>query len=482
MAWKNVQYQNGKFKTANGGGGGASSLTDLDDVNVSSPSGGQVLKYNSSSNKWENANESGGGGSVTDVKLDNNSVVDQNGVAQLNTPNIDGLGNTAISSPSNGQMLGYDGTTGKWKNVNPPAGSVTDVKLDNTSVVDQNGVAQLTTPNIDALGNTAISNPSNGQTLEYDSTTGKWKNTTPSSGGNVDDVKVNGTSVVDANKVAQIKSYKEVTLAEYNALPASKTSDGVLYCIKDAGGADEFPPLIYSLEEREVGVWTDGKPLYQKTIHITTIPGNNMVEVPHGISNIDKIVDIKGVLHVKTSIDSANSFTPIPRVQDNSSTQNLGIDVYNTNVRLKARGYDLAYVFDYADVTICYTKTTDSAGSGTWNTDGAYAHHYSSNEKVVGTWVDGKPIYEKTVIFNVGDLPNSSSSYITHNISNIKNVISFYGVIADGTNMRPIGCARINSSYIIGSLVNLTSIYIETNLDLSTATGQAVIQYTKTTD
>ena len=44
-------------------GGGASSLSALSDVVLSSPSNGQVLKYNSTTNKWENANESGGGGS-----------------------------------------------------------------------------------------------------------------------------------------------------------------------------------------------------------------------------------------------------------------------------------------------------------------------------------------------------------------------------------------------------------------------------------
>lgn len=37
-------------------------ITGLSDVNVSSPSDGQVLKYDQTSGKWKNANESGGGG------------------------------------------------------------------------------------------------------------------------------------------------------------------------------------------------------------------------------------------------------------------------------------------------------------------------------------------------------------------------------------------------------------------------------------
>lgn len=53
-------------------------------------------------------------------------------------------------------------------------------------------------------------------------------------GGSVNDVLVNGVSVVDGNGDAQITSYKEVTQAEYDALPSSKESDGVAYFIKDA--------------------------------------------------------------------------------------------------------------------------------------------------------------------------------------------------------------------------------------------------------
>ena len=53
-------------------------------------------------------------------------------------------------------------------------------------------------------------------------------------GGSVNDVLVNGVSVVDGNGDAQITSYKEVTQAEYDALPSSKESDGIAYFIKDA--------------------------------------------------------------------------------------------------------------------------------------------------------------------------------------------------------------------------------------------------------
>lgn len=63
MAWKNVQYENGKMRTSSGGGGGgASNFADLEDVDLSNLQDGQVPKYNATTGKWENANESGGSG------------------------------------------------------------------------------------------------------------------------------------------------------------------------------------------------------------------------------------------------------------------------------------------------------------------------------------------------------------------------------------------------------------------------------------
>lgn len=181
MSWKNVQYQNGKYRTSeDGGGGGSSTFADLDDVSLSNLQNGQVPKYNSATQKWENANESGGGGTH------------------------------------------------------------------------------------------------------------------------------------------------------------------------------------YSTTEQVIGTWIDGKPLYQKTFHITNLPNQTMVDEPHGISNIGDIIDIRGVCHVKLSIDATNTFTPLPRIQDNNqASQLLAIDVNNTNIRLKGRGFDFTYVFDYVNVTIQYTKTTD---------------------------------------------------------------------------------------------------------------------------
>lgn len=69
-------------------------LSDLTDTNISSPTDGQYLKYDSSSSKWVNASGgSGGASALTD------------------------LTDTSITTPSGGQVLKYDGTSSKWVNV-----------------------------------------------------------------------------------------------------------------------------------------------------------------------------------------------------------------------------------------------------------------------------------------------------------------------------------------------------------------------------
>ena len=50
-----------------GGGGGAVALTDLVDVAISNPTNGQVLMYNSTTQKWYNGTVQSGGGSVTSI-------------------------------------------------------------------------------------------------------------------------------------------------------------------------------------------------------------------------------------------------------------------------------------------------------------------------------------------------------------------------------------------------------------------------------
>lgn len=47
-----------------GGGSGSAAISTLTDVDIDNLTDGQILKWNATSQKWENSNESGGGGNV----------------------------------------------------------------------------------------------------------------------------------------------------------------------------------------------------------------------------------------------------------------------------------------------------------------------------------------------------------------------------------------------------------------------------------
>lgn len=102
-------------------------------------------------------------------------------------------------------------------------------------------------------------------------------------------------------------------------------------------------------------------------------------------------------------------------------------------------------------------------------------HEYSIEEKVIGTWIDGKPIYEK--IFEIG----SKSSAYTFTIENLDKIIDYTGncIISDYSRIIPFVQPQYNNYVIINDykdgVVNLATNLTYTDCVL-------VIQYTKTTD
>lgn len=64
------------------GGGGSSTFAGLSDVDFTNLQNGQIPKYNSTTQKWENANESGGGGDTVNVY---GTFIDTNNIIQSST-------------------------------------------------------------------------------------------------------------------------------------------------------------------------------------------------------------------------------------------------------------------------------------------------------------------------------------------------------------------------------------------------------------
>ena len=292
--------------------------------------------------------------------------------------------------------------------------------------------------------------------------------------GNVDDVYVNGESVLDTNKIAQVKTHKEVSLAEYE-----DANDDIIYFVDDDD--DElgiyYSPIIYSTEEREVGTWTDGKPLYEKTIYIGSMTKNSSWNpIAHNINNIEKVIKLCG--QTKQLSDGRMYNIPHYRPYDNT-----GISI----------GADTTYVYymntwlEYASdtyVTIQYTKTTDTSGSAKYNALGVPMIHYSTNEQVIGTWIDGKPLYQKTYYYdNQGGLIDGDNKIIQ--LDSAINVTKLNGfLVAPDNNKRWILPYSKGSSTtaIIITEDHYINLYVSNDSWASTRKVYITIEYTKTTD
>ena len=123
--------------TGGSGGGGSSTLAGDSDVDIMTPSDGQVLTYHAGSTKWINAAPSAGAtalSALTDV-------------------------NVTEAGLTNGYLLGWNSSTSKWVATAPPSGG-------------SGGGSSTLAGDSDV----AISSPTNGQVLTYNSSASKWEN------------------------------------------------------------------------------------------------------------------------------------------------------------------------------------------------------------------------------------------------------------------------------------------------------------------
>ena len=234
---------------------------------------------------------------------------------------------------------------------------------------------------------------------------------------------------------------------------------------------------IYSTTEKIVGQWTDGKPLYQKVFNFGTAVGDGLHSKAHGISNVENVIKVGGFWIQTTS--NNKYYGPCPECSNNIWCYSF---VDKTNISLDVKGDYAASNVTYI-IIIQYTKSTDSATSIGVDTD------YSTTEKIIGTWIDGKPLYQKTFNSTV-----SSTSGEWKNID-IGALIS-YGTV--------INAACIGNN---GFIYNATDVQITTGqylrcgvrnnqhssnpntigfaATLTDCLGKSIyitIQYTKTTD
>jgi hypothetical protein len=172
----------------------ATFIDRLADVSITSPSNGEALVYNSTSGDWENGTVSAS-------------------VAALND-----IGDVSAPTPANTNVIKYNSISGDWESGAVAYAEVTgtptlgtaaalDVGTSANNVVQLNGSAQLpavdgslltgitaTVAALNDIGDVSAAAPNNGDVIAYNSTSGDWEATAQSGGGSAPSVTVSSPS------------------------------------------------------------------------------------------------------------------------------------------------------------------------------------------------------------------------------------------------------------------------------------------------
>ena len=251
---------------------------------------------------------------------------------------------------------------------------------------------------------------------------------------------------------------------------------------------------IYSTDEKIVGQWIDGKPIYQKTIVQSLIlPATSGEGAETQINlanlNIDAFVKLEGSILIDDDFVKDIQYITLTHINDKNkgTTINYQKSMKILSIWLSEKPLTSAA----ATITVRYTKTTDSAISIGSDTD-----YSTTEEKVVGTWVNGKPIYQKTIqttmptvttdgvlAQNDVDIPSLNADYAQIVGGAIKDSNNVWGTALncawqDGTQDKVRFC-RVGIGK--NGITNNKEIYIQTNrLAYSERPCYITIQYTKT--
>lgn len=102
--------------------------------------------------------------------------------------------------------------------------------------------------------------------------------------------------------------------------------------------------------------------------------------------------------------------------------------------------------------------------------------YYSTNEKLIGEWIDGKPIFRKVV--STGSLPNNTKKYVAHGLSGVK-FTKVYGIASDSASTLILPRPHTDPNLSITLDIIGSNIVITDKSNLSSFQSYVVLEYTK---
>lgn len=251
------------------------------------------------------------------------------------------------------------------------------------------------------------------------------------------------------------------------------------------GGSDGMVMMsdYYSEDEQVVGRWTDGKPVYQKSIHFSS----PVTVAKYGTSG----TTIATIANIEQIISSTYS-----TFQNGSSNEEKSLMFWIENNDIKASDMfsHQYYSGQFTDFTFQYTKTTDAAGTGPTKGNLIYLPAlYSEEEREVGVWKDGKPLYQKVITGNFNGSYTGDTTVSYDDISdNIDRIIKQEGYARYEYDNTPSSSSWFKADHAVPSNINFFIADGAGNRGLVLQINNpswakmydyyVIVQYTKTTD
>lgn len=103
---------------------------------------------------------------------------------------------------------------------------------------------------------------------------------------------------------------------------------------------------------------------------------------------------------------------------------------------------------------------------------------YSSSEKVIGTWLNGKPVYRKCITLTSDNVNGAS---VSTGVNDLEDMVKMWGI---WNGARPVPSASGVASYNIEMYYNSTDkkMYVITGSSIANALVRIYIEYTKSSD
>lgn len=288
--------------------------------------------------------------------------------------------------------------------------------------------------------------------------------------------------VTGASSTYQLIDYRPVTINSYNFKRESPTSSkiylsaNITYWDIELNGTKNIPTLSYS---------TDG-------LSYIIIPTNY-----YTIDKENKLITIENYL-VPTTLNYKNQGTYYLKASDLFTEDNEN-EIVTKGIAIFEKGeHDVQvngtlYVADENRQNKKAIKPvvdnldgneTDQSPSVRAVKDGlenASKENYSTEEQIIGTWIDGKPLYRKVI--NVGTLPNSTSKAVAHGAANIDRIVYFKGSAYQSSGLTiTLPFISTVGANMITMTVDKTNITTQAGINRTNFTAIVILEYTKTTD